>query len=90
MKLKELICDLPVNRIIGETDVNVDYLSCQADKVRNNTMFFCINGTKVDGHIFAKKVMLEGVKVVVVERVLDLKGSVTQLVVSNSRIFMAF
>ena len=89
MKLKELICDLPVNRIIGETDVNVDYLSCQADNVRNNTMFFCINGTKVDGHIFAKKVMLEGVKVVVVERVLDLKGSVTQLVVSNSRIFMA-
>ncbi len=89
MKLKELICDLPIIEIIGNMEVNVDYLSCQADKIRNNTMFFCINGTKVDGHIFARKVIVEGVKVLVVERKLDLKGDVTQIVVSDSRVFMA-
>lgn len=89
MKLKELICDLPIIEIIGDMEVNVDYLSCQADKIRNNTMFFCINGTKVDGHIFARKVIIEGVKVLVVERKLDLKGDVTQIIVSDSRVFMA-
>ena len=89
MKLNEMIADLPVLTIVGDATKNVDYLSCKADKIKNNTMFFCIVGTKVDGHIFAQKVALEGASVIVTERVLAISDMVTQVVVQDSRIFMS-
>ena len=51
MKLNEMIADLPVLTIVGDATKNVDYLSCRTDSIKNNTMFFCLRGAKIDGHI---------------------------------------
>ena len=89
MKLNEIICDLPVKELIGDGDINVDYLSCRADKIRQGTLFFCIKGYTIDGHVFAEKALAEGAVVLVVERELSLTSPITQIVVENVRAFMA-
>lgn len=89
MRLCELIADLPVVAIHGDAEKNVNYLSCRADNIKNNTMFFCLRGKNIDGHIFAQKVALEGAGVIVVEKKLMLSAEVTQVVVRDVRLFMS-
>jgi UDP-N-acetylmuramoyl-L-alanyl-D-glutamate--2,6-diaminopimelate ligase len=89
MKLNEIICDLPVKELIGDGDISVDYLSCRAEKIKQGTMFFCIRGYTIDGHVFAEKALADGAVALVVERQLNLTSPVTQIVVENVRAFMA-
>ena len=89
MRLDELIADLPIDKVVGDINKNVDFLSCKTDKIKCNTMFFCIVGKKIDGHVFAQKVALEGANVLVTERQLDLSNEVTQVIVKDCRTFMS-
>ena len=89
MKLDELIVDLPIIKVVGDVNKRVDFLSCRADKITYNTMFFCLVGKKIDGHVFAQKVALEGANVLVTERQLDLSNEVTQVIVKDCRTFMS-
>ncbi len=90
MKLSELICDLPVLKVVGnDEDIDINYLSCRTDRIKTNTMYFCLKGSNIDGHFFASKVVEDGAVALVVERILDLDKNVVQLLVEDSRAFMA-
>ena len=72
------VLELPVENII--------YNSAEA---RENTVFFCITGSKADGHNFAVSAYEKGVRIFVCERVLPLADDAVQIVVEDSRISLA-
>ncbi|MDO4890095.1 MAG: UDP-N-acetylmuramoyl-L-alanyl-D-glutamate--2,6-diaminopimelate ligase [Coriobacteriaceae bacterium] len=86
----ELFRGLPCT-IIGNPDEEVSGLAYNSSKVQPGDIFFCIVGTKVDGHSFAQDAINRGSKVLVVERKVYLADAtdVTEVIVSDSRKAMA-
>ena len=84
---------LSYNRdVYGQTDVlalPVEDIVYNSTEARPNTVFFCIVGSKADGHNFAEQAYEKGVKIFVCERVLPLPDDAVQVVVENSRISLA-
>jgi len=67
--------------------VEVRELAYDAREVTPGALFFCVPGTRVDGHDFAADAVANGAVALVVERRLDL--AVPQVVVPDSRAAMA-
>lgn len=72
------------DKILGE-DCEITSLSCNSKKIKEGSLYFCINGTHTDGHKFALDAVKNGAKAVVCEKILNLPDDVTQIVVENSR-----
>jgi UDP-N-acetylmuramoyl-L-alanyl-D-glutamate--2,6-diaminopimelate ligase len=88
MKLAELVAELPGARIVGDGSVEVSELVYDSRKAGPGSLFFCVVGTKVDGHEFGPRVVEEGAAALVVERELT-ELAVPQVVVADSRAAMA-
>ena len=73
--------------IIGNESEEVTGVAFSSNRVWPGDAFFCIVGTKVDGHTFAQDAIDRGAKVLVVERKVYLADAtdVTEVVVSDSR-----
>ena len=73
--------------IIGHESEEVTGVAFSSNRVWPGDAFFCIVGTKVDGHTFAQDAIDRGAKVLVVERKVYLADAtdVTEVVVSDSR-----
>ena len=86
----ELFRGLPCT-IIGNPEEMVTGLAYNSSAVKPGDIFFCIVGTKVDGHSFAQDAINRGAKVLVVERKVYLADAtdVTEVIVSDSRKAMA-
>lgn len=86
----ELFRGLPCT-IIGNPDEQVSGLAYNSSQVRPGDVFFCIVGTRVDGHSFAQDAIDRGAKVLVAERKVYLADAtdVTEVIVSDSRKAMA-
>lgn len=68
MMLRELIKDLDIKEIKWNVkDINIDDISYNSKLIKKNSMFVCIKGSKLDGHLFAKEASLKGSNVFVVE-----------------------
>ena len=87
MKLNKLIKNLDVEKIIGNTDVEIESICVDSKEVGQNSLFFCIKGENSDGHEFIKQAENYGAIAVVCERQID--TSLTQIIVKNSRIAMS-
>ena len=87
MKLRELIASLPypAELIVGDDrmDTDITALCTDSRKVGPGALFFCIPGTKVDGHTFAQKAMESGAAALVVQRGLEL--DIPQVLVGDAR-----
>lgn len=83
MLLKDVIKDVGVMKIIDEKEINVTSLCINTDDVKNGSLYFCLNGSQVDGHDFAYLAKQKGASAIVCERPLDV--DITQVVVKNSR-----
>lgn len=75
---QDMVLSLPVNDII--------YNSSEAAE---DTVFFCITGSKADGHFFSEQAYEKGSKIFVCERVLKLPDDAVQLIVKDSRTSLA-
>lgn len=85
MKLAELIKNIEVTKVQGSTDVDVRDVAYSTSSVESGGLFAALRGEKYDGHNFAGDAIERGASVVVSERVLDLGGRATGVVVKNSR-----
>lgn len=85
MKLSSLSEGLLQKRLVGDADI----LSLCADSraVGEGDLFFCIAGTRADGHLFAKEALRRGAAAFVTEHELPLPAP--QLIVPDSREAMA-
>ena len=79
-------------RILGDAEAMVEGLAYRSDRVQPGDAFFCIPGTKVDGHRFAQDAVDRGARVLVVERELEVQSAspVTQVLVEDARKAMAW
>jgi UDP-N-acetylmuramoyl-L-alanyl-D-glutamate--2,6-diaminopimelate ligase len=68
MRLKELIKNLDVISIAGNTDVEVAGIAYNSRKVVEGGMFVCIDGFSTDGHKFAEAAIENGAKSLLVEK----------------------
>ena len=85
--LERLIAATSPTEVVGGAPVEVEELAYDARAVRPGTLFFCVPGSRADGHDFAGEAVASGAVALVVERPLDLP--VPQLVVADSRAAMA-
>ena len=84
MQLKEIIKSIGCE-IIGDDAVEIKGLSHNSKDTRNGHLFFCLDGTRVDGHNFAFDAYKNGADAVVASRKLNLPKDVTQVIVEDTR-----
>ncbi len=68
MKLKELIINLDVISVAGNTDAEVAGIAYDSRNVVEGGMFVCIDGFETDGHKYAKAAIENGAKSLLVEK----------------------
>src|SRR5918999_753827 len=83
--LRELLAALPAAEVVGDLDVLVAGITYRSADVRPGWLFFCVPGTRVDGHTFAGQAAATGAVAVVGERPPDVPATVTQIVVPSVR-----
>ncbi len=88
MKLYDIISNLKFIGIKYYQDLDINALTCNSEETVTNGIYFCIKGTKVDGHDFAEESIRNGAVCLVVEKFLDLP--ITQIRVENVRQTMSY
>ena len=83
MKLQQLIQSIHFQGIKNYKNIDIDNLTNSSTKDTLNALYFCLKGSKVDGHNYAKEALDNGAICLVVERYLDLP--ITQILVDNAR-----
>src|SRR5947208_1280342 len=86
MKLRDVLAGTEA-QITGDAETEVTDLAYDASRVGAGALFFCVPGSRADGHDFAPGVVERGAAALVVERPLELP--VPQAVVPDSRQAMA-
>ncbi len=88
MKLYDIISNLKFLGIKNYKEQEIDSLTCDSREKVSNGIYFCLKGSKTDGHNFAQQSVENGAVCLVVEKYVDL--SVPQILVENSRIAMSY
>jgi len=84
-KLIDIIDKVPVKKILGNIDINIDSIQIDSRKIKNNDLFVALIGTNSDGHIFIKGAIENGAKAIVCEKLpSEIDNTVTFLVVDDS------
>ena len=87
MELEALIRALAPSEVIGRRQVGIRDLAHDVRNVTSGALFFCVPGSRADGHAFAADAVARGAVALVVERPVDVAAP--QLVVPDSRAAMA-
>jgi UDP-N-acetylmuramoyl-L-alanyl-D-glutamate--2,6-diaminopimelate ligase len=87
MNLERLVAALGPGQVLERAPVDVRDLAFDARAVTPGAVFFCVPGSRADGHDFAAEAVARGAVALVVERPLAL--AVPQLVVADARAAMA-
>lgn len=73
MKLDDILKNIDVKEIIGGIDIEIDYLSQDTREVfTQNTLYFAVPGTQVDGHKFVNSAIEKGSIAVVCEKIVPI------------------
>src|ERR1700751_5331484 len=87
MNLERLFAALGPVEVLERAPVDVQDLAYDARAVEPGALFFCVPGSRADGHDFAAEAVEHGAVALVVERPLPLP--VPQLLVADARAAMA-
>lgn len=90
MNLYKLIRDMEYVILKGDVNREINSISYDSRKVKANSLFICINGTKVDGHGFIKEAIKNGaVAILVEENIGVINEEVVVIKVSNTNVALA-
>jgi UDP-N-acetylmuramoyl-L-alanyl-D-glutamate--2,6-diaminopimelate ligase len=87
MDLERVIAALAPADVVRRAPVAIRELAYDARRVQEGALFFCVPGSRADGHDFAADAVANGAVALVVERPLEV--DVPQVVVADSRRAMA-
>ena len=88
IKLSELIEDLDVIKINGNTDIEIENIEYDSRLTKKNTIFFAVTGFKQDGYQFVQQAVTNGSVAVVGEKE-KCEGVGTYVQVQDVRLAMA-
>lgn len=74
MKLKEIIKDLSISTVIGNTEVEITGVNIDSRKITTGHLFVAMKGTQVDGHRFIPKAIELGATAILCEDLPDEKA----------------
>jgi UDP-N-acetylmuramoyl-L-alanyl-D-glutamate--2,6-diaminopimelate ligase len=83
--LRELLAAIPAAEVVGDLDVPVAGVTYRSAEVRPGWLFFCVPGTRVDGHVFAEQAASAGAVALIAERRLAGPPAVTQVLIPSVR-----
>lgn len=90
MKLYKVLKDIDCMIIKGDTNIDITSICYDSRKAKENSIFVCINGTKVNGHDFINEAIKNGAVAIVVEEELQLtSGDIALIKVKNTKIALA-
>lgn len=89
MKLDVLLQDLEYEVLQGSTNIEIVDIITDSRKGTDKDIFVCISGAISDGHNYVTDVIRKGIKVIVVEKTIDVDEEVTVIKVNNTRIAIA-
>ena len=87
MKLARIAETLSPSQIVGEAQVEIEDLAYDTRTVGPGALFFCVPGTRFDGHELAERAIEAGAAALVVEH--PVASRVPQVVVADARVAMA-
>ena len=87
MELDALIRALSPEDVIGRRPVEIRDLAYDTRRVTPGSLFFCVRGSRIDGHELGADAVAAGAVALVVERPVDV--AVPQVVVEDVRAAMA-
>lgn len=88
MKISELLNNVHIVKIEGN-DRNIAELSYNTASIGKDSLFFCIQGMKTDGHLFANRAVEGGAVALVISKDVDVTSDVTLVGVRDTREAMA-
>ena len=88
MKLNNIINNLEVVEVKGNTNIDIDKITYDSRKIDKNTLFICIKGFKNDGHDYIDEAIKKGAKAFLVESDVYKEGYVF-VQVKNTRAAMS-
>ena len=83
MNLERVIAALAPTAVVGCAPAEISDLAFDARSVQPGALFFCVPGSKADGHDFAPEAVANGALALVVER--ELPVDAAQIIVPNVR-----
>jgi UDP-N-acetylmuramoyl-L-alanyl-D-glutamate--2,6-diaminopimelate ligase len=89
MLLKELIKGINLIDMKGSLDVEINGIAYDSRKVKNGSLFVCIEGFKVDGHNFIAAAIENGAKALLVQKEVSVPEDVTVVRVEDTRFALA-
>lgn len=90
MKLYELFKDIDYTLLSGDINRDISNISYDSRKVKENSIFICINGKNADGHDFIKEAIKNGATAIVVQKEYTLENeNITLIEVESTRIALA-
>lgn len=90
MKLSTLIEGLPVEKIQGDTEIEISGLSQNSKLVEKGNLFVCIVGFVTDGHCYIPEAISRGAKAILLQKEFPTDTNVTTILVKDTRNALAF
>ncbi|ARJ51453.1 UDP-N-acetylmuramoyl-L-alanyl-D-glutamate--L-lysine ligase [Staphylococcus lutrae] len=84
MNAEHLFDHILIKQVKGHLDIEVNDVTTDSRQAKEGSIFVASKGYTVDSHRFAQNVVEQGCRIVVVNRLLDLEGDVTQVVVPDT------
>ena len=82
MNTKKLLSGLDILQVVNNIPQQIQGIYVNSKEVKKDGLFVCIDGTKSDGHNFAKESVKNGATAVVCQKLLDV--DVCQILVADS------
>lgn len=85
MKLEQLLSGEEYEVLQGSIAIEIDAITEKSGEVKKNSLFICIEGTKIDGHKFAGEAIKNGAKALVVSKDIKVPKTIAVIKVKDTR-----
>jgi len=87
MILAQLLKNLPYLKIYGNSDIEIENVSCDSNDISGKALFCCIKGLKTDGHNFIRQAINNGAVAVCVSKdhIVEKTEGVTFITVTDTK-----
>ena len=85
MTIEQLVSVLNNVEVKGDVNKEIEFITHDSRRVRKNTLFVCICGTRVDGNKFIPQAIEAGACAIMTEKDVEVPADITVIKVPNMR-----